>query len=74
MPVSYYVEYFANLPLQPKEFDRKAHDILQLPYDDERFPERVRLLVTLAREVLAFCEEHVQLPDNIYDFYITSKP
>jgi glycine hydroxymethyltransferase len=70
---SYYIKHFSGLPLQPDDFDSKINDILGMPRNEESLQTRVTLLVSIGREVLTFCETHVQLPDDIYGFYMNKE-
>lgn len=67
---SYYVKFFSNLPKQPDNIDDDIKSILQMPRDGKNFEKRLSLLVLLARKVLVYCEGCVDLPKDIYKYYL----
>lgn len=67
---SYYVKFFSGLPKQPSNIDDDIKSILQMPRDRKNFEKRLSLLVLLARKVLIYCEECVNLPKDIYKYYL----
>ncbi len=67
---SYYVKFFSNLPKQPDNIDDDIKSILQMPRDGKNFEKRLALLVLLSQKILSYCEKCVNLPKDIYKYYL----
>jgi len=67
---SYYVRFFSNLPKQPDNLDDDIKSLLQMSREGKNFEKRLSLLVLLARKVLVYCGESVNLPKDIYKYYL----
>ena len=67
---NYYTHFFSNLTVQPKDFDVKINKIIELPRNESSLGYRVHLLLNLSREVISLCERRINLPKNIYDYFM----
>lgn len=69
---SYYISFFSNLPNQPDSFDEKVKSILEMERTPESICQRLFEFRNLAKSVISYAEQFVNIPNDMYNFYMNN--